>query len=58
LFQQENDMKAIFAAVMLAMAVASPALAQSAQSQDSGQHYYGGTYRGYPTSEWYRQDGY
>jgi len=51
-------MKAIFAAVMLAMAVASPALAQSAQSQDSGQHYYGGTYRGYPTSEWYRQDGY
>jgi len=50
-------MKAIFAAVMLAMAVASPALAQSAQSDEGGRHYNGGTYRGYPTSEWYRQDG-
>jgi opacity protein-like surface antigen len=50
-------MKAIFAAVLLAMAVASPALAQSAQSQDNGRGY-GGTYHGYPTSEWYRPDGY
>jgi ABC-type sugar transport system substrate-binding protein len=55
LFQQEKNMKAIFAAaVLLAMAVASPALAQSAQ--DGGQRYSGGTYHGYPTSEWYRQD--
>ncbi len=47
-------MKAIFAAAVLALAIASPALAQSASQ--GNQQYYGGTYRGYPTGEWYRQD--
>lgn len=50
-------MKTIVATVLLAMAIASPALAQTAQSQQgarSGQ--YGGTYHGYPTSEWQRPD--
>jgi opacity protein-like surface antigen len=47
-------MKAIFAAAVLALAIASPALAQSAPhgSQQSN----AGTYHGYPTSEWQRQD--
>jgi opacity protein-like surface antigen len=51
-------MKTIVATVLLAMAIASPALAQSAQYQSqhgarSGQY---GTYQGYPTSEWQRPD--
>jgi hypothetical protein len=49
-------MKTIMAAVLVAMAIASPALAQSAQSQQgvrSGQY---GTYQGYPASEWQRPD--
>jgi hypothetical protein len=49
-------MKAIFAAVAIAMAIATPALAQSAQTQQGAQRYNGGTYQGYPASEWYRPD--
>jgi opacity protein-like surface antigen len=52
--QQETDMKAIFAAAVLALAIASPALAQSAPQ--GSQQYSGGTYHGYPTGEWYRND--
>ena len=48
-------MKAIFTALLVAAAIASPALAQTAQSQRNSQQNYG-TYNGYPTSEWYRQD--
>jgi hypothetical protein len=49
-------MKTIFAAVAIAMAIATPVLAQNAQTQQSAQRYQGGTYQGYPASEWYRQD--
>jgi hypothetical protein len=49
-------MKAILAAVAIAMAIATPVLAQNAQSQRGAQGYQGGTYQGYPASEWYRQD--
>jgi hypothetical protein len=48
-------MKTIFAALLVAAAIASPALAQTAQSQRDAQQSYG-TFHGYPTSEWYRQD--
>jgi hypothetical protein len=48
-------MKTIFAA-LIAAAIASPALAQTAQPRQSGQQQNYGTYNGYPTSEWYRQD--
>ena len=51
----EKTMKTIFAALLVAAAIASPALAQTAQSQQNAQQNYG-TYNGYPTSEWYRQD--
>jgi len=59
-------MKTIVATVLLAAAIASPALAQSTRSQQgaqsgqstqsqqgSGQNA-GGTYQGYPTREWQR----
>jgi hypothetical protein len=62
----ELDMKAIVATVLLAAAIASPALAQSTRSQQgarsgqstqsqqgSGQNA-GGTYQGYPTRAWQR----
>jgi hypothetical protein len=62
----ELDMKAIVATVLLAAAIASPALAQSTRSQQgarsgqstqsqqgSGQNA-GDTYQGYPTSAWQR----
>jgi hypothetical protein len=48
-------MKTIFAALLVAAAIASPALAQPAQSRQNAEQSYG-TYHGYPTSEWYRQD--
>jgi hypothetical protein len=53
---QEKTMKTIFAAVAIAMAITTPVLAQNAQTQQSAQWYQGGTYQGYPASEWYRQD--
>jgi len=49
-------MKTILATLLVAAAIASPALAQTAQSQRNSQQNYGGTFHGYPTSEWYRQD--
>jgi len=49
-------MKAIFAAIILTMTIAAPALAQSVPSEQNGQSYGGTTYKGYPTSSWYRQD--
>jgi hypothetical protein len=48
-------MKTIFAALLVAAAFAAPALAQTAQSQQNAQQNYG-SFHGYPTSEWYRQD--
>jgi hypothetical protein len=53
---RRKSMKTIVATVLLAAAIASPALAQSTQSQQgarSGQNA-GGTYQGYPTREWQR----
>ena len=41
---------------MLATAVASPALAQYTQAPTQYQSGQGGTYHGYPTSEWTRPD--
>jgi hypothetical protein len=51
-------MKTLLATVILAMAIASPALAQRAQSgaQQGYQSQQNGTYNGYPLSEWYRTD--
>jgi hypothetical protein len=49
-------MKTIVATVLLAIAIASPALAQSAQSQQGARSGQNGTYQGYPISEWQRPD--
>jgi opacity protein-like surface antigen len=51
-------MKTLVAAAILAMAIASPALAQRAQSapQQGHQSEQRGYYRGYPLQEWYRDD--
>jgi hypothetical protein len=49
-------MKTIFAALLLAAAVATPALAQTAQTEQGSHRGYGNTYNGYPLNEWYRQD--
>jgi hypothetical protein len=51
----EKTMKTIFASLLVAAAFAAPALAQTAQSQQNAQQNYG-SFHGYPTSEWYRQD--
>jgi hypothetical protein len=54
--KRRKNIKAIVAIVLLAVAVASPALGQSTQSPQgarSGQNA-GGTYQGYPTKEWQR----
>ena len=54
--KRRRNMKTIVAAVLLVAAIASPALAQTTQSQQgarSGQNA-GGTYQGYPTREWQR----
>jgi hypothetical protein len=48
-----NALKVLLAVAALATAVASPALAQ--RSEQSGQNY-GGTYRGYPLSDWNTHD--
>jgi len=48
---------ALVALAMLATAVVSPALAQSAPSGvQQGARNSGGFYHGYPLSEWYRTD--
>jgi len=44
----------VLAAAMLASAIASPALAQRASTTQQGAQ--GGTYQGYPLSDWYRAD--
>ncbi len=49
--------RAVAATIMLATAVASPALAQYTQAPTQ-QHDQGGTWHGYPTSEWTRPDSY
>jgi hypothetical protein len=49
-------MKTLFAALILAMAIASPALAQRAHSAPQQGYQQNGYYNGYPLSEWYRTD--
>jgi opacity protein-like surface antigen len=53
-------MKTLVAAAILAMAIASPALAQRAQSapQQGYQSERNGYYHGYPLRDWYRDDSY
>jgi len=48
--------KFLVAAALLATAIASPALAQRQDSQQRVQPSQGGTYQGYPLSDWYHQD--
>jgi len=49
-------MKTLFATLILAMTIASPALAQRAQSAPQQGYQQNGYYNGYPLSEWYRND--
>ena len=51
-------MKTLIAAVILAIAAASPALAQRVRSapQQSYQAQQNGYYNGYPLQDWYRTD--
>jgi len=50
-----KTMKMLLATTFLAMAVASPALAQNRdQGIQDTQNY--GTYHGYPLKDWYRSD--
>ena len=53
-------MKTLVATVILAMAAASPALAQRARSapQQGYQSQQNGYYNGYPLQDWYRDDSY
>jgi hypothetical protein len=46
---------ALVATTLLASAIAAPALAQRAPSDQQGA---AGTFKGQPLSEWYRVDGY
>jgi opacity protein-like surface antigen len=48
-------MKTIVTALVLAAALAAPALAQRSQTQQGAQPY-SGSYQSYPSSEWYRPD--
>jgi opacity protein-like surface antigen len=50
-------MKTLVAAAILAMAIASPALAQRAPQQGY-QSERNGYYHGYPLQDWYRDDSY
>ena len=54
---KEKIMKTVFARLILAIAIASPALAQRAQSAPQQGYQQNGYYNGYPLSEWYRTDG-
>jgi hypothetical protein len=51
-------MKTLIATAILAMAIASPALAQRAQSAPQQGSQSNGYYNGYPLQEWYRDDSY
>jgi opacity protein-like surface antigen len=51
-------MKTLVATAILAMAIASPALAQRAQSAPQQGYQSNGNYNGYPLQEWYRDDSY
>jgi hypothetical protein len=53
---KEKIMKTLFATLILAVAIASPALAQRAQSAPQQGYQQNGYYNGYPLSEWYRTD--
>ena len=53
---KEKIMKTLFATLVLAMTIASPALAQRAQSAPQQGYQQNGYYNGYPLSEWYRTD--
>jgi hypothetical protein len=55
---QEKSMKALIATAILVVAIASPALAQRAQSapQRGYQAQQNGSYNGYPVQEWYHDD--
>ncbi len=53
---KEKIMKTVFATLILAIAIASPALAQRAQSAPQQGYQQNGYYNGYPLSEWYRTD--
>jgi hypothetical protein len=55
-FNKEKIMKTLFATLILAMAIASPALAQRAQPAPQQGYQQNGYYNGYPLSEWYRTD--
>jgi hypothetical protein len=50
-------MKTLVAAAILAMAIASPALAQRQSAPQQGQQS-NGYYNGYPLQDWYRDDSY
>jgi hypothetical protein len=52
-------MKTLVATPILVMAIASPALAQGAQSTpQQGYQSQNGYYNGYPLQDWYRDDSY
>ena len=51
-------MKTLIATAILAMAIASPAPAQRAQSAPQQGYQSNSYYNGYPLQEWYRDDGY
>jgi opacity protein-like surface antigen len=51
-------MKTLVAAAILAMAIASPALAQRAPSAPQQGYQSNGYYNGYPLQDWYRDDSY
>ena len=55
-------MKMLIAALALATLIAAPAMAAApydrGDSAQSSQGSNGGTYKGYPLSDWYRPDGY
>src|SRR5438445_191155 len=53
---KEKIMKTVFATLILAIAIASPALAQRSQSAPKQGYQQNGYYNGYPLSEWYRTD--
>ena len=53
---KEKIMKTLFATLILAMAIASPALAQRTQSAPQQGYQQNGYYNGYPLREWYRTD--
>jgi hypothetical protein len=53
---KEKIMMILFATLILTIAIASPALAQRAQSAPRQGYQQNGYYNGYPLSEWYRTE--